>query len=71
MKNKRNLNGGYVGLLILLISVSILVLVMFKSNFFRGQNNSKSIIEQDLNAVTKAQNVKNILENDNKKLLEE
>jgi flagellar basal body-associated protein FliL len=62
MKNKKTLNGGYVGLVILLVGVSILVFFMFKSNLTSQGKYNKNAIEKGNDYINQAKNTKDMLE---------
>jgi hypothetical protein len=71
MKNKRNLNGGYIGLLLLLLGVAFIIFFFFRSDLFSGQKDGKTIIEQDLNALNQAKDAKALIEEKSKKSAED
>ncbi|MFA6397772.1 MAG: hypothetical protein WDK96_02925 [Candidatus Paceibacterota bacterium] len=70
MKSK-NLNTGFIGLLMLLIGVALISLFLARTDLFSGKKGSKSIIEQDLDALNQAKEVKILIEQNNQKSLEE
>ena len=66
-------NGGYVGLLALLITVAIIALITWRSDLFsNGDNkgNTQSVIERDLGAIDSARDAKNMLAQNNLKSVE-
>lgn len=71
MKNKKNINGGYIGLLILLLGVVFMAFLFFRSDLFLGQKEGKTIIEKDLEAINQAKEVKNLVEENSKKSAED
>jgi hypothetical protein len=63
MQNKRYLkNGGYVGLLMLLIGVAIITFLIVRTDLFTGQKDSKNMIEQGQDDINKAKAVKSMVE---------
>lgn len=62
MLNNKNSNGGFVGILMILITVTVIIFIMFRTDMFNGKKGSKSMIEQDLDAVQQAKDVKALLE---------
>lgn len=70
MKNK-NSTGGFIGILMILITVTVIIFIMFRTDLFNGKKGSKSIIEQDLNAVQQAKDVKALLEKNSAQTMEE
>ncbi|OGI76912.1 hypothetical protein A3B85_00005 [Candidatus Nomurabacteria bacterium RIFCSPHIGHO2_02_FULL_37_13] len=65
MQHKRIANGGYIGLLMLLISVVIIIFFIVRTDLFTGQKNSKNMLEQGNDAIKQAQEVKNLIEKNN------
>lgn len=66
-------NGGYVGLLALLITVAIIALITWRSDLFtnsENKDNSQSVIERDLGAIDSARDAKNLIEQNNLKSVE-
>lgn len=62
MKDKKFLNGGFIGLLILLIGVAIIIFFIMRTDLFTGQKGSKNMIEQNLDSVNRAKEVKIMIE---------
>ncbi len=62
INNKRNLNGGYVGLLALLIVISIIIFFIVRTDLFTGQKGSKTILEQSTDSINKAKDAKTQIE---------
>lgn len=62
MKIIENKNGGFIGILMILITVTVIIFIMLRTDMFTGKKGSKSILEQDLNAVEQAKDVKALLE---------
>ena len=69
MKNKighknrnqiRNKKGGYVGLVALLVTVAIIAILFARQ--YTSPTGTKSVIQQDTQAINQAQAVKNIVE---------
>jgi len=62
MKNKKIFNGGYVGLLMLLIGVAIITFLIVRTDLFTGQKEGKNMIEGGFNTIDAAKNAKNVIE---------
>lgn len=63
MQNKRYLkNGGYVGLLMLLIGVAIIAFLIVRTDLFTGQKEGKNMIEQGQDNINKAKAAKDMIE---------
>lgn len=81
MQDKANLNGGYIGLLVLLIGVAVIALVIVRTDLFKGktmnpktgemENDGKNVIEGGFNAINQAKNAKNIIEESSRKASEQ
>ena len=76
MKKRKKLNGGYAGLLMLLIGVSIIIFIMFRNNIISNTSNNeenvkKNMIETNLDYVDQARDVKDMLEKKNQDYFEE
>ena len=64
--------SGYVGLLALLITVMILVFLAWRSDLFMGgSKDKKTTVEEGLKGIDDANVVKNMMEQNNKKALQE
>jgi len=71
MKKGKDLEGGYIGILMLLIGVVIIIFLIVRTDLFTGQKGSKNMIEQGTDSIQKAKNVKNLVEQDNTQTMEE
>ena len=65
MENKKILNGGYVGLLMLLIGVAIIAYLIVGTDLFTGQKEGKNMIEQGQDSINKAKTAKDLIEQNN------
>lgn len=65
------LDGGYIGLITLLISVSIIAFVMIRSDLFTANKDGKNTIEQGRGAIDQASAAKKIIEQNSRKAIEE
>jgi len=63
MKNKNNLNGGYIGLLVLLIVIAGGAFFVFRGN----PSSQENVIQKDLGYVQDANEVKALIEQNNQK----
>jgi uncharacterized membrane protein len=74
-------NGGFIGLIALLISVAIIALIVVRTDLFGGstsidengnevKNPDVNMIEGGFNAIDKARDVKNLIEENNRKAVE-
>lgn len=62
MRINKTTQRGFIGLLMLLIGVALGLLFMVRSDLFSGKKEQKSTIEQGLDAVDKAKEVKALIE---------
>ena len=62
MQDKRNLNEGYVGIMMLLIGVAIIAFLIVRADLFIGQKEGKNMIEQGQDDINKAKAVKDMVE---------
>ena len=78
MKMNRRISGGYVGLLVLLITCCIIAFLFWRSDLFSSgtigpggvTTPAISPIQQDMNAIKAAQNAKQQIENYGQKVKE-
>lgn len=80
---KKKFNGGYVGLLLLLIGVSIIVFIMFRKNIFFGQTYSvekengienktgENMIDRGNDYIDQARQAKDLLEKNSRQKMGE
>jgi len=59
---KKNLNGGFIGLIVLLIAIAFIALFMMRTDLFLGKDGAKNVLEQGQDAIQKAKDVKAKLE---------
>ncbi len=63
-------NGGFVGLLMLLICVSIIALIIVRTDLFKGfptgQSGNQNTFEHGIDAINAAKNAKNLIEQNSK-----
>jgi hypothetical protein len=75
MKNKRYLkNGGYVGLVMLLIGVAIITFLTVRTDLFTGQKGGqgrKNMIEQGQDDINKAKEMKDLVEKNSVNTMQE
>lgn len=71
MKKGKNLEGGYVGILMLLLGVAIIIFLVMRTDLFTGQKGGENMIEQGTNSIQKAEDVKNLIEQNNIQTMEE
>ncbi|MEK7585690.1 MAG: hypothetical protein AAB477_00415 [Patescibacteria group bacterium] len=69
--NKRNLNSGFIGLLMLLIGVAIIIFFIVRTDLFTGNKDGKNMIEQKTSALDQAKDVKAQLEENSRKATEQ
>jgi len=77
MQKKENLNGGYAGLIMLMITVAIMALIIVRTDLFTGekviqeegqegvQTNKGSMLERGFDAVDQAKEAKALMEKNN------
>ena len=68
---QNKLNGGYIGLISLLIGVVIIAFIIAKTDIFTGQKNGKNTIEQGREVIDQANNAKNIIEQYSRRAIEQ
>jgi hypothetical protein len=75
MNSVRNIkfvkNGGYVGLIMMLVSVVIIALLVWKFGSFGGSGGVKTTPQEDLQAIQKAQAIKDVLEQRDRQALQQ
>jgi hypothetical protein len=65
-------NSGYMGLIMMLISVVIMALLVWKFGLLAGKSGGvKATPQEDLQAIQKAQDLKNALEQRDRQLLQQ
>lgn len=67
----KNSNGGFVGILMILITVTVIIFIMFRTDLFNGKKGSKSVVEQNIDAVQQAKDVKALLEKNSAQQIED
>ncbi len=65
-----NTNKGFIGLIALLISVAIIALIVVRTDLFSPAKEKKSMIEVGTDAIDEARNVKVLIEENNRKAVE-
>lgn len=70
-KNKSNLSGGFVGLLVVLLVVVGGMFYAFRTDKPAGEKEDKSVVEDNMGALDEAKEAKDLLEKDSKKTSEE
>ncbi len=80
---KKNFNGGYIGLIMLLIGVSIIVFIIFKKDLFFGQtysvekengienNTGENMIDRGNDYIDQARQAKDLLEKNSRQKMGE
>lgn len=80
---KKKLNGGYIGLLMLLIGVAIIIFIIFRNDIFLGQtysvekessienNKEENMIDQGNYYIGEARKAKDLLEENSRQKMEE
>lgn len=83
MRNKNILNGGYIGLIMLLIGVAIIVFIMFRKDIFFRQtysvekesgienNTGENMIDRGNDYIDQARQAKDLLEKNSKQKMGE
>ena len=67
----RNLNGGYIGIAALLLSLAFIIFFIVKTDLFSGRGDGKSMIEQDKEPVDSAEAVRAKIEMNSRNAAEE
>lgn len=72
---RKNLNGGFIGLLMLLLAVAGMIFFIVRTDLFTGKKGEdgkgQSMIEEGNDAIQRAEDVKALMEKNNKKSLSE
>jgi hypothetical protein len=68
--SNKKYNGGYIGLLMLLIGVAIVALLIVRTDLFSGQKDGKNMIEQGSDAVDEVERVKDLIEQNSRRSAE-
>ena len=71
MKNRRNLNGGFIGILVLLIIVAGTVFLIVRTDLFIGEKGGKSMLDVNKDAIDDANALKIKLEQNSSYTFEE
>jgi hypothetical protein len=56
--SKQNSSGGYVAILVLFLSVTLIIFFVIRTDLFTGQKGDKNIIERNKEALDSAEAVK-------------
>ncbi|HEY4478011.1 MAG TPA: peptidylprolyl isomerase [Candidatus Paceibacterota bacterium] len=67
----KNTQQGYIGIVLLLLGVLGVGLFAFRTDLFTGNKGDENIIEQGMNDIDKAQEVKDAIEQNNQKIITE
>lgn len=67
----RKVNGGYIGLLMLLIGVALIIFFIVRTDLFSGQKDGKNMIEQGTDAVEETNEVKHLIEKNYQQSIQE
>lgn len=70
-KTMKNTQNGYVGITLILVGVLIIGIFAFRTDLFTGNKEDGNIIEQGMNDIDKAEEVKNTIEQNNQKIVTE
>lgn len=62
MQTNQNSTGGYIRLVVLLISIALIAFFLLRTNLFNGQKGSKNMLEQGQEDIQKAKAVKGVVE---------
>jgi hypothetical protein len=71
LKNKIKVNGGYIGLIMLLIGVVIIVFVVVRTDVFTSQKEDKNIIEKGNGYIDQTKEAKDLIEKNSQKTMGE
>jgi len=70
MNNRTITNGGYIGILMLLIGVAIIIFFMVRTDMFGGKKGDKTYLEQNTSAIDSAKDAKAMIEYNNSQYAE-
>lgn len=66
----QKMNGGFIGLIALLISVTIIVFIIVRTDLLSSSKEKKSMIEIGTDAIDEAREAKSLIEQNNRKAME-
>lgn len=66
----QNTDRGFIGLIALLISVGIIALLIVRTDLFSPNKEDKSMLQISTDAIDEARDVKIMIENNNRKAVE-
>lgn len=70
MKNIIKSNGGYIGILFILLAVCLIVFIIVRTDIISPNNDGKNMIEQGQDSINKANNVVDFVEQRNKQIID-
>jgi len=65
------LNGGYIGILVVFITVALMIFFMVRTDLFNGRKDGKNMIEQGIDAEKSAQAAKDMIELNNRTTMQQ
>lgn len=65
MKKNNILNGGYVGIIMLLIGVFIIVFFIVRTDLFNREKDTVNVLEKSQDYIDNAKEAKNLIERNN------
>jgi len=73
MKKSRTINGGYIGILMLLLGVALMAFLIIRTDLFTGgkDGNDKNMIEQSKADIDQAKAVKEMMEKNTRLVTED
>ncbi len=65
MKKNNILNGGYVGIIMLLLGVCIIVFLIVRLDLFKSEKDTVNVLEKSQDYINNAKEAKNLIERKN------
>ena len=65
MKKNNILNGGYVGIIMLLLGVCIIVFLIVRPDLFTHEKDGVNVLEKSQDYIDSAKDAKNLIERNN------
>jgi hypothetical protein len=67
MKKNNILNGGYIGIIMLLLGVFIIIFFIVRSDLFTREKEGVNVLEKSQDYIDSAKDVKGLIEKNNNK----
>ena len=71
MKKFKNRNGGFIGILFMLVALAAIMIYIVRPDIITGKKETKGMLEQNLDVVQKAKDIKSVVEKNSAKQADE